>query len=286
MLQLLESRRLLSVAASFEGGVISVIGSRQPDDIRVATMPLGGWSIKSGQEIVTIDTGGQDVNGIMVLGGGRDDVIDINLNENDITVTVCGHSGNDQITGRSFRAPGVFVYGGYGADTIDVRNSLGNGGGLVDGMWDNDRITVANSFSSRAPRVYGGSGDDLITAQSEEFAAGGHYIFGGPGNDTITASNLNEFDGGHVIRGEAGNDAITGSVGRDYLFGDDGNDVIRGGAGNDVLFGGAGNDRLYGHAGDDFFDGGFGKDRISGEEGDDIALRDPLDVVAGIDALI
>jgi Ca2+-binding RTX toxin-like protein len=285
MLQPLESRRLLSVSATFENGVINVMGTKAADEIEVHTMPLGGWQIRSSDTPISVDTKGQPVTGIMVLGGGRDDVIDVELNENDIAVTVCGHSGNDRITAGSFRAPGVVVHGGYGADVITVTNSLGGGGGMIEGMWDDDTIVVSNAMSSKAPRIYGGSGDDTITAQSREFAGGGHYIFAGTGNDTVAVTNV-EYAGGHVVRGEAGNDAITGSAGRDWLFGDDGNDILRGGGGDDVLFGGAGNDRLYGHDGDDFFDGGAGRDMLSGEEGEDMALEDKADSVYDVESVI
>jgi Ca2+-binding RTX toxin-like protein len=154
-------------------------------------------------------------------------------------------------------------------------------------MWDNDVITVRSGVGSYAPRVYGGSGDDVIRATTQLHSATGQAVWGGPGNDAITLANVDvQVPVTNVARGEAGNDYITGSDGRDLLFGDEGNDMIRGGAGDDVLFGGAGNDRMYGHAGDDYFDGGLGKDRISGEDGYDFALEDKLDDVAGVEMLI
>ena len=70
MLQPLESRRLLSVSATFEEGVITVMGTRAADEISVQTTPLGGWSIKSGETNVTVETGSDQVIGIWCSAAG------------------------------------------------------------------------------------------------------------------------------------------------------------------------------------------------------------------------
>ena len=288
MLQPLEPRRLLSVSATFENGVITVMGTPTADQITVSTGPPGGWSIKSGEAFVPVETGEEQVVGIMVMGGGRDDVISVDLEADDIDVSLYGHSGNDTISVNTHGAASVDVYGGHGAVTIAADYfGPGSSGGTIDGMWANDVITVRSGVGSYAPRVYGGSGDDVIRATTQLHSATGQAVWGGPGNDAITLANVDlAVPVTNVARGEAGNDYITGSDGRDLLFGDEGNDMIRGGAGDDVIFGGAGNDRMYGHAGDDYFDGGLGKDRISGEDGYDFALEDKLDDVAGVELLI
>lgn len=287
MLQPLEMRQLLSVSATFDDGVIEVMGTKAADQITVSTGPTGGWSIKSGDEFVPVDTGNDQVIGIMVLGGGRDDVIDVYLDANDIDVTVCGHSGNDKVTAGIYASARVEVHGGLGNDVIDVQNNTVAKAGVVDGMWGDDAISVSNSYGGRGLRVYGGSGNDTIRATGQLHGSGGHAVWGGTGDDVIVLANVDIAQPvTHVARGEAGNDSITGSDGRDVLFGDDGADVLRGGAGDDLLFGGTGNDRLYGHEGDDFLDGGPGRDSVNGDDGEDMALEDKLDAYTNVETLI
>jgi Ca2+-binding RTX toxin-like protein len=62
-------------------------------------------------------------------------------------------------------------------------------------------------------------------------------IYGGKGDDILTASsNATQLLGG------IGNDQLTGGAGNDTLYGGSGNDVLDGGIGNDTLVGGAGGD--------------------------------------------
>ena len=107
-LESLEPRRLLAAAAvvtaTFRDGVVEVMGTAGADAISVSTGPLGGITIQSGADFVPFDTGGQQVTGILVLGGGRADEIDVYLDANDVNVTVCGHSGNDKVEAAVYAA--------------------------------------------------------------------------------------------------------------------------------------------------------------------------------------
>jgi fibronectin-binding autotransporter adhesin len=91
--------------------------------------------------------------------------------------------------------------------------------------------------------IYGGGGDDLVTA-----GGGNDYVNGGQGNDNLGGDDgddrLYGGLGNDTIGGHTGNDVLTGADGDDFLYGNTGNDVIFGGFGIDVVDGGDGNDLL------------------------------------------
>jgi RTX calcium-binding nonapeptide repeat (4 copies) len=86
--------------------------------------------------------------------------------------------------------------------------------------------------------LYGGDGDDEVTASFPPGATGG-------------GSNLHGDDPGHNPAGD-GNDTLTGGDGSDFIDGDGGTDTLLGGAGPDSLSPGAGDgERADGGPGDD-----------------------------------
>jgi len=94
----------------------------------------------------------------------------------------------------------------------------------IDGLADNDTITVSS---------------DVLTSVS---------LIGGSGNDTLTGgSGADRLDGGD------GADSLVGGVGDDTLVGGPGNDSLDAGGGRDLLRGDAGNDDLIGGADSDSF---------------------------------
>ena len=155
--------------------------------------------------------------------------------------------------------------------------------------------------------IYGGGGDDALTAVSVSSKDGNLYAFrlyGERGNDVLvgsaqaTAERVDDRDGlyggvgddfavggsGHdlidggsgadVLYGDgkstpAGSDEIAGGAGADVLYGSPGSDVLNGGADADCLYGEDGNDRADAGAGDDFVDGGRGADDLQGGAGAD-----------------
>ncbi|MEV0218375.1 calcium-binding protein [Streptomyces sp. NPDC050704] len=159
------------------------------------------------------------------------------------------------------------------SDNYDV--NLGDG---------NDTATVdadSNAYSS----IYGGPGDDVLTASGADVlygddgndrlnGGGGVWSvgpYGGSGDDTITDCATDCYGG-------AGNDSLTGGADPtdNHMYGDDGNDVIHGltdadfiygGRGNDTLYGEEGNDTIYGNSGNDTLYGGQGTDTLSGGPG-------------------
>lgn len=107
-----------------------------------------------------------------------------------------------------------------------------------------------------------GSGP-LIDSRAE------NRLFGGAGNDTLTATVAPGAVGASFLNGGSGSDQLT-------VFGGSGN-VLDGGEGRDTLTGGLGNDNLIGASGADrfVFAPQNGRDTVDFEKG-----RDTIDLTA------
>jgi Ca2+-binding RTX toxin-like protein len=150
-------------------------------------------------------------------------------------------------------------FGGDGSGTFTVYGS--NGTDYIAGR----------TGTSNPDVIYGGAGDDIITAAGmDDSSPNADQIYGGDGNDTIIAA-LNPSGSGFtpVLDGGAGVDTLqiqanpdgitltltvggainfenlTGSYIGETIVGDAGDNVLSGGAGTDVISGGDGNDTLY-----------------------------------------
>ena len=130
-----------------------------------------------------------------------------------------------------------------------------------------DRIVVpdAGGSASGYSVVYGGNGNDTVTASGSEHTV----VYGGRGADIIASNGpaTGEFygqGGNDVLWGYSGNDRLYGGNGKDNLLGNDGSDSLYGGKGRDTLKGGSGSDLLKGGKGRDSSQGGDGSDRITG----------------------
>jgi Ca2+-binding RTX toxin-like protein len=197
-----------------------------------------------------------------------------------------------------------------GYDTADKNN--------VD-VTINGQTTVIPSHDLKRVRIFGDSGNDVITIDSTEAT----YdiltsIFGGAGDDRIRCGDERDYvegdDGNDRISlgggrnfglGGAGDDIIDGGPQRDFISGGNGQDLIHGGLdrdqlqgdnGADTIFGGTGNsadedgsDLIFGGRGDDSIMGEFGQDVIFGGDGNDTILggaeRDEIFGQAGDDSL-
>ncbi len=126
-----------------------------------------------------------------------------------------------------------------------------------------DRIVVpdAGGSASGTSVVYGGNGNDTITASGSEHTV----VYGGRGADLIASNGpaAGEF------YGQGGNDVLWGCRGNDRFYGGDGKDNIFGSDGSDSLYGNKGRDRLKGGSGSDLLKGGKGRDSIEGGDGSD-----------------
>lgn len=120
----------------------------------------------------------------------------------------------------------------------------------------NDRVFVYGPGQVRRVDVFGGAGNDTLSARGRGPVL--VRLVGGPGDD--------------VLLGGPGRQILVGGPGNDFLSGGAGPDVLRGGPGNDVLFGGAGNDILDGGDGNDYLNGGPGADVLIGGDGNDVLV--------------
>jgi len=104
--------------------------------------------------------------------------------------------------------------------------------------------------------------DDVVSAVSMTGAldlttvTGKGTIYGGSGDDDITAG------ADSTVRGNGGDDTLTGSSGDDTLHGGDGDDTLSGAAGDDTMTGGDGDDTLTPGAGADTLTLGAGSDAV------------------------
>ncbi len=181
-------------------------------------------------------------------GGGGDDFLHGGLGND----WVFGEAGNDALVGYD----GVNVLdGGDGDDGLI-------GGAFVDVMYGQGGNDVLISFNGGFATMYGGEGDDILSADDKDDfldgGAGADYLFGGGGHDTLYGGDGDDFISGtgtqdtevalenDYIEGGLGNDTILAFGGDDYVSGGDGHDVIVGGQGRDVIYGGDGDDVVFG----------------------------------------
>ncbi|HYD67955.1 calcium-binding protein [Azospirillum sp.] len=187
-------------------------------------------------------------------------------------VYVNGGDGTDQLTGSAFADT---LGGGDGDDTIgagDGNDTITGGTGadqlvagagddlmyvdgadtLIDGGDGFDTVYVqgivgatVDLTASRIERVFGGAGDDRLSATTGGLAV---YVNGGAGNDQLAGGSQ-----GDTLAGGDGNDTVNGG---------DGSDTITGGAGADQLVAGAGDDLMYVDGDDTLVEGGDGFDTV------------------------
>ena len=191
-------------------------------------------------------------------------------------------TGSDDLIDFQFSAAGIWVDGGWGADTLIGGNGAdellgGAGDDVLDGL-------------SGADVLFGGEGNDLLLV-ADPNGEGTDLVDGGAGTDTVDFRDLPI--GGLYISGEYSStvrvafmdwsrhvadvravEVWNGSMEADSFYmsgqsealtirGEGGDDNIVGGRGNDYIEGGAGNDWLRGYLGNDYLDGGDGIDTVS-----------------------
>jgi hypothetical protein len=187
-------------------------------------------------------------------------------------------------------ASGGTFHGGAGDDLLGTKSrrlvALGEEG--------NDQLVGGPS----ADGLFGGPGDDYLSARGSAGPVGADELYGGPrddgaefvwaevplsislddvANDGATGDANIHSDIESVVGGQAG-DRLTGSDAANELDGRDGADTIEGGRGEDTLDGGEGDDTLLAGDGErDTVDcGGGARDR---------AVVDPVDVVANCETV-
>lgn len=250
-----------------------VVTTREADDVFQV--------VSTDKRIVSVDSGaGNDVvriaaqQALVVDAGAGDDVIDVVGSARDVrggegqdTITVGegsasgigGGKGDDAITlsGRSAKQD---VYGGAGADTVDISSDFSVTGIYGDhndwefgkppvdsnkllygrsefetdasGEGGGDRITITLNTRALPPgstaqpllgtisTVEAGAGDDEVTIRGQAYVS---RISGGAGDDSIDVQGFDVSD----VRGGAGDDSITVDAQTASL--------IRGGKGDDAI---------------------------------------------------
>jgi len=206
------------------------------------------------------------------------DVVDASgLTAGNISLTLSGGTGNDEMTGSS----GADLM--QGGDNNDILVG-GPGGDSLLGENGNDTLVWNNGDGSDV--MEGGIGSDTAqvngSASAETFtiAANGARVafnrvdpapfvldigttenlvlFAGDGDDVVTTSGNIAALIALTVDGGVGNDTILAGNGSDQLQGGDGNDFIDGNQGNDTAFLGAGADIFQ-------WDPGDGNDTVEGQ---------------------
>lgn len=216
--------------------------------------------------------GGQDDD--TLIGGTGDDTINSGGGSN----LVFGGDGNDRISLILEAGEVQTVYGGAGADTIEILSSTsGFYADLVDFHFGEDTLivrgqTLQQVLSSGVTITSHGT----IGLSLQSMALGGEVRLSDVATvDLVNALDLSgddQFNGSlfdEWFEGEGGNDIIFGQQGNDSLSGGDGDDVVKGGEGDDLIGGDRGNDQLFGGDGNDEVYGRFGNNLIYGEAGND-----------------
>jgi Ca2+-binding RTX toxin-like protein len=237
-LEQLESRRLLS-SVDLVGGVLTVLGSQNKDDITIS-LRVGNTS----QLSVTLN----------------DAVSNFNVSAID-SIFVYGRMGDDTILVSNVNGVVPFaMFLGGGADKDVIVG--GNFDDTLRGGDNDDVLTGGRGNDSLA----GDDANDILTG-----SVGDDYLFGGPGNDEVFGNG-----GADYLKGGADNDRLFGGNDNDELWGNEGNDSLMGGDGNDFLVGGQDDDDLDGQAGSDELYGQIGNDDFFGDadEVQDLAATD------------
>jgi Ca2+-binding RTX toxin-like protein len=214
-------------------------------------------SLGQGDDIVTLSAPITAEGSLIDLGEGYDT---LNLGDNALTgVSIKGLGGVDEINLGNAIYTSLFINGNEGGDRINVGlqgqaaiNSVISECRIVGGS-EADRFNFNTTGSITGGRINGQDGNDWILIQRLGPATT-TTMYGGQGNDNLSASGWIQFGGpnGYVLfSGDLGDDRLNGAAqtiaqlavtNGDRLFGGDGDDFIQGRGGTDTMTGGAGVD--------------------------------------------
>jgi Ca2+-binding RTX toxin-like protein len=215
----------------------TVIGG-QGDDTITSTAALVSSAVW-GDDITT------DADGNQVAGSGNDLIALADVQNS----TVLGLGGTDTITTGNLS--GADINGNEGIDTITVAaGTLGITSTFVRGGKEFDTINIT-AYQLVDSHINGNKSSDSINVNVTNTVAGALIpgaeaiistttVYGGQGDDTITATADAGTGAGYVISGDLGNDTISASDRKDTIFGGEGDDTITGGAQADTMTGGPG----------------------------------------------
>lgn len=237
VLELMESRCLLSFASLSSHGTLSVVGTARSDSISIF---ISSTNVVAQVNSSKLFFPKSSVKRVWADGFGGNDRL---ANHTPLPSTLIGAGGNDTMVGGTGNDS---LDGGDGKDTADYSSRSGDWQfGTPFSIADQGAAVLGNEQDTISPDTETyicSSGDDQIVVVFSDID---YTIHGGPGNDTFYLGNNGETA---TVYGDAGNDVFSMS--------DEEND--------DQMYGGPGNDteELTGLAGGQFFDGGPGMDSV------------------------
>lgn len=236
------------------------------DVVQTGTTSLSGGSslspslisVGAGDDQVTLNAPISAVGSIIVLGEGYDT---LGIGNNALTgVSIKGLGGVDEIGFGNATYTSLFVNGNEAGDRINVGiqgqvpiNAVFSECRIVGGS-DDDRFNFNTSGAITGGRINGQDGNDWILVQRLGPATT-TTMYGGQGNDNLSASGWRSQAapnyGFVLFSGDLGDDRLNGAeqgavqlavTNGDRLFGGDGDDFIQGRGGTDTMTGGSGVD--------------------------------------------
>ena len=291
------AKPLLAVTASFQAGVLSIVGDALDNSITISRNAAGAILVNGGAVAVAGGTPTvANVSQIRVFGQGGNDTLSLNEASGALpSAHLFGGTGNDALTGGSggdqlfgqagndmlFGKGGLdFLFGGNDNDTLtggDVDDQVFGESGNDRMVWNPGDDTDLNEGGAGTDtvEVNGGNGVETFTATANgtrvrfdrldpapfalDIGTGEQLVLNANGgDDKISATGNLAALIQITVDGGAGNDTLLGSNGADLLLGGDGGDFVDGQQGNDVAFLGAGDDTFQ-------WDPGDGSDTIEGQ---------------------
>lgn len=230
---------------AFDADDVVVTGTTQLSGASPSNLSLG-----SGNDLVTLSAAINAAGSLIDLGDGSDS---LGIGSNDLTgVSVRGMGGVDQITLGASTLTSTFINGNEGGDRITIGSNSATvlATSTIVGGSESDRFYFNTTGSITGGRINGQDGNDwmLITRIG---AGTTTTMYGGQGNDNLSASSWSNPDGFVILSGDLGDDRLNGAAQRieviattsgDRLFGGDGEDFIQGRGGADTMTGGIGVD--------------------------------------------
>lgn len=209
--------------------------------------------------------------------------------------------GNQVLARGTFTREGVereILAVNFLSDTVSNRITPQPGGNIIESTSEG---TTTRAFASQSTtnevldaatlgvtNLYGGSGDDVLTA-----AAGGSWLVGGQGSNIYVGGAgddvfvISATDDPTNIKGNGGRDTalIVGDQGVALNMAEAGLTIAQGGRGKDIIAsggargvfikGGSGDSTLIGGAGNDVLSGGSGRNTIIGGSGKSVIYAGP-----------
>lgn len=214
----------------------------------------------------------------------------------------------EQRQGNQVLARGTFIQQGvereilavnFLSDAVSNRITAQPGGNIIESTSEGSTTRAFASQSATnevldaatlgVTNLYGGSGDDVLTA-----APGGSWLVGGQGSNTYVGGAgadvfvISATDDPVNIKGNGGRDTalIVGDKGVALNMAEAGLTIVQGGRGKDIIAsggtrgvfikGGSGDSTLIGGAGNDVLSGGSGRNTIIGGSGKAVIYAGPM----------